>query len=113
MIFFYNFAKGELGVLLAIRCMDEGVDIPSAKLGIILASSGNIKEFIQRRGRLMRPFKGKEKAVIYDMCVLPENEHDPITDTGLVQVELRRIEQFAEDALNKDEVYALIAGHQS
>lgn len=109
----HNFAKGQLGVLLAIRCMDEGVDIPSAKLGIILASSGNIKEFIQRRGRLMRPFKGKEKAIIYDMCVLPENEHDPITDTGLVQVELRRIEQFAEDALNKDEVYALIAGHQS
>lgn len=104
----HNFANGHIGVILAIRCMDEGVDIPSAKLGIILASSGNIKEFIQRRGRLMRPFLGKQKAVIYDMCVLPKNNSDPITNIGLVQVELRRIIEFAEDALNKDEVYNLI-----
>jgi superfamily II DNA or RNA helicase len=104
----HNFAKGQLGVLLAIRCLDEGVDIPSASTGIILASSGNVKEFIQRRGRLMRPFKGKEKAVIYDFCVLPENPEDPIKDLGLVQVELRRIEEFADDALNRSEVYDLI-----
>lgn len=108
----HNFAIGNLGVLLAIRCLDEGVDIPSASTGIILASSGNIKEFIQRRGRLMRPYPQKEKAIIYDMCVLPENDHDPIADTGLVQVELKRIAIFAEDALNKDEVYALIADHK-
>jgi len=108
----HNFAKGQLGVLLAIRCMDEGVDIPSAQVGIILASSGNVKEFIQRRGRLMRPFEGKERATIYDFCVLPENEHDPIADTGLVQVELHRISEFAEDALNKDNVYALIEGNR-
>jgi superfamily II DNA or RNA helicase len=108
----HNFAIGQLGVLLAIRCMDEGVDIPSARTGIILASSGNIKEFIQRRGRLMRPYPNKEKAVIYDFCVLPENDQDPISDTGLVQVELRRIATFAEDALNKDEVYALIDNHK-
>lgn len=56
-----HFAQGEIGVLLAIDCLDEGVDIPSAKTGIILASSGNVKEFIQRRGRLMRAFPGKVK----------------------------------------------------
>lgn len=100
-----NFAEGKLGVLLAIRCLDEGVDIPSATTGIILASSGNVKEFIQRRGRLMRPFKGKSKSVIYDFCVLPESEDDPLQDLGLVQVELRRISEFAEDALNGAEVY--------
>ena len=108
----HNFAKGQLGVLLAIRCLDEGVDIPSASIGLILASSGNIKEFIQRRGRLMRPFKGKDKAVIFDFCVLPENPEDPIKDLGLVQVELRRIEVFADDALNRAEVYDLIEAHK-
>jgi superfamily II DNA or RNA helicase len=104
-----NFAKGNLDVLLAIRCLDEGVDIPSAQIGIILASSGNEKEFIQRRGRLMRPFIGKENAEIFDMCVLPENPADPLADLGVVDVELRRIATFAEDALNKDEVEAILA----
>jgi superfamily II DNA or RNA helicase len=60
-----KFAHGDLGLLFAIACLDEGVDIPTARTGIILASSGNPKEFIQRRGRLMRksPSTGKEKAV--------------------------------------------------
>ena len=108
----HNFANGQLGVLLAIRCLDEGVDIPSASIGIILASSGNVKEFIQRRGRLMRPFKGKNKAIIYDFCVLPENPDHPVKDLALVQVELRRIEEFADDALNRLEVYDLIASYR-
>lgn len=104
-----NFAKGNLDVLLAIQCLDEGVDIPSAQIGIILASSGNEKEFIQRRGRLMRPFEGKTKAEIYDFCVLPENPDDPLADLGLVEVELRRIETFAEDALNSEQVKSILA----
>jgi superfamily II DNA or RNA helicase len=105
-----NFANGHLDVLLAIQCLDEGVDIPSAQIGIILASSGNEKEFIQRRGRLMRPFEGKTKAEIYDFCVLPENPDDPLADLGLVEVELRRIETFAEDAQNSEQVKLLLAG---
>ena len=51
-------------------------------------------------------------AVIYDFCVLPENPTDPIKDLGLVQVELRRIAEFADDALNRSEVYALIESHK-
>ena len=99
-----------MDVLLAIQCLDEGVDIPSAEIGIILASSGNEKEFIQRRGRLMRPFQGKSKAEIYDFCVLPENPADPLADLGVVDVELRRIATFAEDALNLEEVEEFLAG---
>ena len=104
-----NFGNGNLDVLLAIQCLDEGVDIPSAQVGIILASSGNEKEFIQRRGRLMRPFEGKTKAEIYDFCVLPENPADPLADLGVVDVELRRIATFAEDALNSEDVKLLLA----
>jgi superfamily II DNA or RNA helicase len=103
-----KFAQGHIGVLLAIKCLDEGVDIPSAKMGIILASSGNTKEFIQRRGRLMRPFPGKEIAKIYDFCVLPENVDDPVNGLALVTVELARILEFAEDAANYDEVHEII-----
>lgn len=103
-----NFAKGHLDVLLAIECLDEGVDIPSAKKGIIMASSGNSKEFIQRRGRLMRPFQAKELAFIYDFCVLPSDPSDPVGSLGLVEVELKRIETFGEDAINSDEVTQLV-----
>ncbi len=104
-----NFARGNLGVLLAIDCLDEGVDIPSARIGIILASSGNEKEFIQRRGRLMRPFASKESAEIYDFCVLPSDPNDSLTSAHLVDVELRRIEQFAKDALNEEEVSSFVS----
>jgi superfamily II DNA or RNA helicase len=103
-----NFANGNLGVLLAIDCLDEGVDIPSARIGIILASSGNEKEFIQRRGRLMRPFAGKHFAEIFDFCVLPINPMDPLASVSLVNVELSRIEQFAQDALNVNEIVEFI-----
>ena len=102
------FASGKLGVLLAIECLDEGVDIPSARIGIILASSGNTKEFIQRRGRLMRPFAGKSQADIYDFCVLPEDPQDPLNTLGLMEVELNRIIEFGSDALNAQEIYALV-----
>ena len=103
-----NFATEKLGVLLAIRCLDEGVDIPSASMGIILASSGNPKEFIQRRGRLMRFFKEKEKATIYDFCVLPMSKDDPVSDLNLVKVELKRISEFADDAINRNEVLKMV-----
>lgn len=102
-----NFANGNLDVLLAIECLDEGVDIPSARLGILLASSGNEKEFIQRRGRLMRPFPGKKVANIYDFCVLPDD--DNATVESLRNVELKRIDEFAADAENAREISELTA----
>jgi superfamily II DNA or RNA helicase len=103
-----NFADGYLDVLLAIECLDEGVDIPSARVGIILASSGNVKEFIQRRGRLMRPFPGKSVAEIYDLCVLPTSEPEVAGGRRLIEVELDRIIEFGEDAQNKDEVFTFV-----
>ncbi|MBT5960521.1 MAG: DEAD/DEAH box helicase family protein, partial [Gemmatimonadetes bacterium] len=62
---------GSLQALVAIRCLDEGVDIPSVETGVILASSTNPRQFIQRRGRLLRPSPGKSRAKIYDMIVTP------------------------------------------
>ncbi|MBR8643831.1 hypothetical protein KEH51_00870 [[Brevibacterium] frigoritolerans] len=61
----------QLQTLIAIRCLDEGVNIPSIKTAFILASSTNPKEYIQRRGRVLRKYPGKNSAVIYDFITLP------------------------------------------
>lgn len=102
-----SFAAGHHGVLFAIDCLDEGVDVPSAETGIILASSGNPKEFIQRRGRLMRrsPETGKESAKIYDMVVLQAKANTP---ENLRRIELHRVGEFAELAINRAEIHATI-----
>ena len=65
------FISGDLQGLVAIRCLDEGVDIPKIKTAFILASSANPRQFIQRRGRVLRPFPGKTAAEIYDFLVVP------------------------------------------
>jgi len=67
-----DFAEGKhLQALVAIRCLDEGVNIPSIRTAFILASSTNPKEYIQRRGRVLRKFPGKTHATIYDFITLP------------------------------------------
>jgi superfamily II DNA or RNA helicase len=60
-----SFASGRHEMLVAMKCLDQGVDVPSTRNAIILASSGNPKQFIQRRGRILRKFPGKEKASVY------------------------------------------------
>lgn len=103
----HNFDAGEYQVLVAIKCLDEGVDVPSIKKAILMSSSGNPKEYIQRRGRVLRRYPGKEKAVIYDITALPNYDeyvinHD--TEKSMIESQLKRIVEFAKDALNEDEV---------
>lgn len=64
-------AGDDLRALVAMRCLDEGVDIPDARTGYLLASSSNPRQFIQRRGRLLRLAEGKERAVILDYLAVP------------------------------------------
>jgi superfamily II DNA or RNA helicase len=84
------------GVLLAIKCLDEGVDIPSATHALILASSQNPREYIQRRGRVLRssPLTGKYQAEIFDVVTLDEN------GIPVMETELNRMWSFAQDADN-------------
>jgi len=84
------------GVLLAIKCLDEGIDIPSATHALILASSQNPREYIQRRGRVLRssPNTGKYKAEIFDVVTLNEDE------IPVMENELNRMWAFAQDADN-------------
>ncbi|MCL6749620.1 DNA phosphorothioation system restriction enzyme [Nostoc sp. CCCryo 231-06] len=98
----HQFESGELQGLVAIRCLDEGVDIPAIQTAVILSSSGNPRQFIQRRGRVLRPHPGKERATIFDMIVLPPDlDRETIeVERNLLKKELRRFVEFADLADN-------------
>ena len=104
-----QFSEGEvLQALVAIKCLDEGVNIPAIKTAFILASTTNPKEYIQRRGRVLRIFPGKEFAEIYDFVTLPRElsmvpfltEKERKYDLSLVRKELERVEEFRSLADN-------------
>ncbi|MFM7363000.1 MAG: DNA phosphorothioation system restriction enzyme [Cuspidothrix sp.] len=101
----HQFESGELQGLVAIRCLDEGVDIPAIKTAVILSSSGNPRQFIQRRGRVLRPHPGKERATIFDMIVLPPDlDRETIeVERNLLKRELKRFVEFADLADNAGE----------
>lgn len=89
------------GILVSIRCLDEGVDIPAVSHALILASSQNPRQFIQRRGRVLRQAPGKALAVIHDAIVVPVNAEDEKEQLGLLRAELARSVEFANHALNR------------
>jgi len=96
------------GVVVSIRCLDEGVDIPVIDGALILASSKNPREYIQRRGRVLRRAEGKGNAVIIDSLVLPniDSKDDPST-IPIVRGELARAWEFANSAKNQDVLHRL------
>lgn len=93
------FNKGEISALAAIRCLDEGINIPSIKSALILSSNDDYREFVQRRGRILRTYKGKEFAHIYDVVVLPS-----IGLSAWAKIEFRRFHEYAKLALNWEEL---------
>jgi superfamily II DNA or RNA helicase len=98
-------ANGHLDALVAIKCLDEGVDIPGVSQGIILASDASPRQFIQRRGRILRAAKGKEKATLIDVLVVP-----PLVDgeVQLIRSEIQRVIQFARSARNQSSVITML-----
>ena len=101
--------------IVAIKCLDEGVNIPSIRTAFILASTTNPKEYIQRRGRVLRLAKNKPFAVIYDFVTLirPLKETDEYSsdykfERSLAKREAVRIKEFGEIALNSREAYSLL-----
>ncbi|ANC50591.1 Type III restriction protein, restriction subunit (plasmid) [Aurantiacibacter atlanticus] len=89
------------GILVSIRCLDEGVDIPAVSHALILASSQNPRQFIQRRGRVLRKSPGKDIAVIHDAIVTPVNPDEEEDQMGLLRAELVRSVEFAKNAINQ------------
>lgn len=89
------------GILVSIKCLDEGVDIPSIDHALILASSQNPRQFIQRRGRVLRASAYKHVAEIYDAIVVPVSLDDEPEQTALLRSEYRRAVEFADSAINR------------
>ena len=96
-----NFSKSYIKSLVAIRCLDEGIDIPACSLAFILASTTNSRQFIQRRGRILRKSENKIKSVIYDFSVyIPKSMGRFELGCKLMENELERIRDFARLSLN-------------
>jgi len=97
---------GSLDAVVAIRCLDEGIDLPDVRLGFLLASSANPRQFIQRRGRLLRRAPGKTHATLYDFLVRPPDVGGHMADEAfnlerrLFGRELARVLEFCETARN-------------
>ena len=114
-----HFEQKMINAMVAIKCLDEGVNIPCIKRAFILASSTNPKEYIQRRGRVLRLFDKKEKqfAEIYDFITVsrPLNalhlvDKDQLHfEASLARRELARVEEFSRLADNSSESFAIIS----
>lgn len=102
-----NFEQSKIHVLTSMKCLDEGVDVPRSELAIFCASTGNPRQFIQRRGRVLRLHKDKILATIHDLVVIPEvsDENTFEMEKGLVKKELERVVDFANLAMNKTDTY--------
>jgi superfamily II DNA or RNA helicase len=93
-----DFAKGKLQVLTSMKCLDEGVDVPRSELAIFCASTGNPRQFIQRRGRVLRTHPDKYMAEIHDLVVAPEVSTTSSSykmEQSLLKGELMRVKNFS------------------
>ena len=112
-----HFKDGDdLQAIVAIKCLDEGVNIPGISTAFILASTTNPKEYIQRRGRVLRKANNKDFAEIYDFVTLPRplNDVSGLTakqaeqDISLVKNELTRVKEFGRLAMNSMDANKII-----
>ena len=103
-----KFSEGIYRALVSMRCLDEGVDVPPARLAIMLDNSGNPREYIQRRGRVLRKYPGKKSAVIHDIIVEPvlkptiSRELQDL-EKKIIERELQRYRDFARSSQNASE----------
>ena len=95
-----RFGSGDYQVLTSMKVLDEGVDIPQTDTAFILASSTVEREWVQRRGRILRHAPGKVVARLHDFIVVPPDLDSPASKS-LLRSELRRASAFANLAENE------------
>lgn len=103
-----KYASGEIEVLTSMKCLDEGVDVPRSEMAIFCASTGNPRQFIQRRGRILRKHQDKHMAIIHDLVVAPEissAQENYNMERSLIRSELKRVRDFAVLSENADYAY--------
>ena len=108
-----NFRVGVIDALVAIRCLDEGIDVPACSTAYILASSRDPRQFIQRRGRILRRSPGKTSATIHDFVVVLPEGHEDESDYArrLIKAELGRVAEFATLSENRSEAYVTLGDY--
>lgn len=106
-----NFRLGFIDAMVAIRCLDEGIDVPACSTAYILASSRDPRQFVQRRGRILRRSPGKDQALIHDfIVVLPDGyDTDSTYAKRLIKSELGRVAEFSSLSENRSEAYEVLA----
>lgn len=105
-----GFAKGDIQALVVKQMLNEGVNIPSVDVAFFISSSTTEREFIQRRGRVLRKAPGKEVAYIYDLIVVPPDDMGDTRSTkSILKGEMKRLELFSDNALNSAESSRLLA----
>lgn len=97
-----QFKRRELQVLVGMKCLDEGIDIRNARVAVLMSSSTNPREYVQRVGRVLRTLPDKCTSEIYDLIVMPAE--GSTSGLGILEKEARRAQQIAENALNYDDV---------
>lgn len=93
-----DFATGKLQVLTSMKCLDEGIDVPRSEMAIFCSSTGNPRQFIQRRGRVLRKHKDKHMAILHDLVVVPivsPNSESYRMEQMLLKSELERVKNFS------------------
>lgn len=103
-----KYASGEIEVLTSMKCLDEGVDVPRSEMAIFCASTGNPRQFIQRRGRILRKHPDKHMAIIHDLVVAPEINSAQASynmERSIIKNELKRVRDFAMLSENADYAY--------
>lgn len=105
-----NFRVGIIDAMVAIRCLDEGIDVPACGTAYILASSRDPRQFIQRRGRILRRSSGKELAIIHDFVVILPSGYENKSDYAkrLIRSELTRVAEFSSLSENRTEAYEIL-----
>jgi superfamily II DNA or RNA helicase len=105
------FTRGEIQFLVSMRCLDEGIDVPNASIAYFLSSSANPRQFIQRRGRVLRKNQGKNKAIIFDYFSAPSaavDEYAESVASSLFRREIARALDFIASADNPRQAFDVI-----
>ncbi len=103
-----DFEAGKIHVLTSMKCLDEGVDVPRSELAIFCSSTGNPRQFIQRRGRVLRLHPEKNFAVIHDLIVVPGVNRSEMTyemEKSQVRKEIERVFDFSSLSMNRMDTY--------
>lgn len=103
-----KFKEGKIDMLLAMKILDEGVDIPITKNAIFCSSTGNPRQFIQRRGRVLRTHENKSFANIWDMVVIPQisevdDDREHLMEKNILKSEILRVANFVYSSKNKND----------